>query len=103
MNLSIINPATGEEITKIETDNQLSISHKYEDLKTGQKNWAAVSLEKRIEIIQLFEQLLKKNETNLASILTSEVGKPLQQSINEINGGISRINWLCHDRGNCLR
>ncbi|MES2795281.1 MAG: aldehyde dehydrogenase family protein [Bacteroidota bacterium] len=97
MDLSIINPATGEEIATIETDNQLTISHKYENLKTGQKNWATVSLEKRIEIIQLFAQLLKKNETILASILTSEVGKPLQQSINEINGGISRINWLCEN------
>ncbi len=30
----------------------------------------------------------------LASILTSEVGKPLQQSRNEINGGRARIKWL---------
>ena len=30
----------------------------------------------------------------LAATLTSEVGKPLQQSRNEINGAIARINWL---------
>ena len=30
----------------------------------------------------------------LASILTAEVGKPLQQSRNEINGAGSRIKWL---------
>jgi acyl-CoA reductase-like NAD-dependent aldehyde dehydrogenase len=31
---------------------------------------------------------------SLASILTSEVGKPLQQSRNEIKGAITRIKWL---------
>ena len=30
----------------------------------------------------------------MAEILTSEVGKPIQQSRNEINGAINRINWL---------
>jgi acyl-CoA reductase-like NAD-dependent aldehyde dehydrogenase len=103
MQLTIINPATGQEISKIDVDNTLTINQKYENLKIGQKNWVKVSLEKRIEIIQQFAQLLKKNETNLASILTAEVGKPIQQSVNEINGGISRINWLCENATKYLK
>lgn len=97
MQLTIINPATGQEISKIDADNSLIINKKFENLKVGQKAWAKVSLKERVEIILKFAQLLKKNETNLASILTSEVGKPIQQSINEINGGIARINWLCEN------
>ena len=97
MQLIITNPATGQEITKIDSDNMLTISQKYDNLKFGQKNWAKVPLEKRIEIIIKFAQLLKEKESDLASILTSEVGKPIQQSINEINGGIARINWLCEN------
>jgi acyl-CoA reductase-like NAD-dependent aldehyde dehydrogenase len=38
----------------------------------------------------LLEENLEKN----AFILTQEVGKPLQQSRNEIKGGIARIQWL---------
>ena len=38
--------------------------------------------------------MLEKNVEALASILTSEVGKPLQQSRNEINGARARIKWL---------
>jgi acyl-CoA reductase-like NAD-dependent aldehyde dehydrogenase len=102
MQLTITNPASGQEITKIDTDNTLTINQKYDDLKLGQKTWAKVSLEKRIEILQNFAQLLKKNETELSAILTSEVGKPIQQSINEINGGISRINWLCENANKYL-
>ncbi len=97
MNLIIKNPATGREIIQIETDNEVSINKKLSDLQIGQKTWYKVSIENRIEIIKKFAQLLKENESALADILTSEVGKPIQQSINEINGGIARINWLCNN------
>src|SRR6185369_50277 len=38
--------------------------------------------------------LLANNIEQLAATLTSEVGKPLQQSRNEINGARARIKWL---------
>jgi acyl-CoA reductase-like NAD-dependent aldehyde dehydrogenase len=41
-----------------------------------------------------FSELLEKNIEQLAATLTSEVGKPLQQSRNEINGARARIKWL---------
>ena len=37
---------------------------------------------------------MEKNIEQLAATLTAEVGKPLQQSRNEINGARSRIKWL---------
>jgi acyl-CoA reductase-like NAD-dependent aldehyde dehydrogenase len=97
MQLAIVNPATDQEITKIDVDNQATIIEKHHKLIVGQKAWAEKSLEMRIAIIQQFKSLLKENEANLAAILTSEVGKPIQQAINEINGGIGRISWLCEN------
>jgi acyl-CoA reductase-like NAD-dependent aldehyde dehydrogenase len=60
----------------------------------GQKAWAKVPLGERIIKIKAFADLLEAEKEKLAEILTSEVGKPLQQSRNEINGAIARINWL---------
>jgi acyl-CoA reductase-like NAD-dependent aldehyde dehydrogenase len=94
MILSIINPATGQNISTVETDNQLTISTKYNNLKAGQILWAQESLGNRISIIIEFAKLLADNIDKLATILTSEVGKPLNQARNEINGGINRINWM---------
>ncbi len=94
-NLTIINPANGKEIANIPTDNQITINAKFVNLSEGQKNWAKTSLQERIVILVQFKMLLKENIDSLAKILTAEVGKPIQQSINEINGGISRISWLC--------
>ena len=41
----------------------------------------------RVGVFKRFSYLLEKNIEHLAMILTSEVGKPLQQSRNEVNGG----------------
>jgi acyl-CoA reductase-like NAD-dependent aldehyde dehydrogenase len=97
MQLTILNPSTGEEITSISQDNETTLSHKFDDLKKGQMDWQAKTLEQRIAILMKFNDLLEINIEKLAQILTSEVGKPLQQSKNEINGGRSRITWLCNN------
>ncbi|PWA10813.1 aldehyde dehydrogenase family protein [Flavobacterium laiguense] len=102
MQLEIINPATGKTITSIHQDNETSLSQKFNTLKIGQLDWSQKSLDQRITALINFKVLLEKNIENLAQILTSEVGKPLQQSKNEINGGIARITWLCNNAYNYL-
>ena len=102
MQLEIINPANGKEIAKINQDNKASLSKKFTDLKKGQLDWQAKTVEQRRKIIMIFHDLLEKNRETLAEILTSEVGKPTQQSRNEINGARARISWLCSNADNYL-
>ncbi|MFY9308969.1 MAG: aldehyde dehydrogenase family protein [Bacteroidia bacterium] len=92
--MNIINPATEEVITSVKEDNLASIESKYDVLRKGQEQWNLVPLKERIAVLQRFAELLKENLEQNAAILTSEVGKPLQQSRNEINGARSRIKWL---------
>jgi acyl-CoA reductase-like NAD-dependent aldehyde dehydrogenase len=92
--MQIINPATEEIIINLAEDTQASIELKFNGLKIAQSMWANVSLAERITIVKKFVDLLEKNIEPLAAILTSEVGKPLQQSRNEINGARARIKWL---------
>jgi acyl-CoA reductase-like NAD-dependent aldehyde dehydrogenase len=94
MTLDIKNPATGQILTSLKVDQPESIKKKYDLLLEGQKAWAKVPLAERIIKIKAFADLLEAEKEKLAEILTSEVGKPLQQSRNEINGAIARINWL---------
>ena len=93
--MQIINPATEQVIAKLTPDNPKSLDEKFIVLKQGQSSWKKVSLAARIQIIEKFSKLLKENIEEGAAILTSEVGKPLQQSRNEIHGACSRMDWLC--------
>ena len=92
--MQIINPATEEIIREIEEDTKESIAKKFQLLQFAQPAWQEVSLAERTEILKRFSDLLEKNIEHLALTLTSEVGKPLQQSRNEINGARTRIKWL---------
>ncbi len=92
--MKIVNPATEEIIREIQEDSLESVNQKFKCLQVAQVDWQIITLAKRIEILRTFSDLLERNIEALASILTSEVGKPLQQSRNEINGARARIKWL---------
>ncbi|MBC7887006.1 MAG: aldehyde dehydrogenase family protein [Ferruginibacter sp.] len=89
--MQIINPATEAIITEITEDTTLTVKEKFEALTIGQRLWATVSLEERIAVIQKFYDLLELHKDELANTLTAEMGKPLQQSLNELNGARARI------------
>jgi acyl-CoA reductase-like NAD-dependent aldehyde dehydrogenase len=92
--MKIINPATEEIIKEVEEDTLSTLEKKFELLKAAQPDWQKGALTVRVSVLKKFSSLLEKNIEQLAAILTSEVGKPLQQSRNEINGARTRIKWL---------
>lgn len=101
--MNCINPATAAIISQVTTDTQSSINNKIAELRIGQLVWAAVPLADRIKILQQFAKLLQSNIQDCAAVLTSEVGKPLQQSTNEINGACARIDWLTNNAPKSLQ
>ncbi len=92
--MKIINPATEEPIADIAEDTEQSVVDKFDILKKGQPAWAGTALEKRINCIAKFHALLDQHKDELARSLTDEVGKPLQQSYNELNGARARVQFF---------
>lgn len=92
--MQIINPATQELVATPEEDSAEIIAEKFASLKKGQPAWAALPLAERIAVIIRFYDLLEEEKETLAKTLTTEMGKPLQQSFNEINGARSRIQFF---------
>jgi acyl-CoA reductase-like NAD-dependent aldehyde dehydrogenase len=92
--MQIINPATEELIREETEDNQAILNAKFQILKAAQPAWAELEIKQRVKILQDFSTRLDNELETLAAILTSEIGKPLQQSRNEINGARTRIQWL---------
>lgn len=92
--MQIINPATEEVIQEIAEDSPEMILKKFQLARESQSAWAAVPLEKRITCIENFYRLLDEEKDVLAETLTREVGKPLQQSYNELNGARKRLEYF---------
>ncbi len=90
----IINPATEKPIADIPEDDQASVEKKFQKLQAAQPAFGHMTLPERVGILQRFSELLDTHKTHLADVLSSEVGKPVQQSLNEIGGARARIGWL---------
>jgi acyl-CoA reductase-like NAD-dependent aldehyde dehydrogenase len=92
--MQIINPATGRAVREVETDTKTTLEKKFQSLCDAQASWASGPLKERMTVIERFHTLLAEEIEKLASDLTLEVGKPLQQSRNEVNGARTRVSWM---------
>jgi len=92
--LSVRNPATGATLTELRQDDAQSVSEKYFAAHTAQPAWAAQPLSARLNALRRFRDALTSDIERLAAVLTSETGKPIRQSRNEIKGSAGRIDFF---------
>jgi len=95
--MQIINPATEEVLADIKEDSRDTLTAKFARLDASQPAWVALGLTERIRVIGRFRDLLESEQERLGAVLTSEVGKPLRQSGNEISGARTRIGWMLNN------
>jgi len=101
--MKIMNPATGAVLAEVAADNQKTVRAKYELARTAQPKWAAMPIKRRLAIIAKFRELLIERQDLLARTLTAEVGKPIRQSRNELNGLTARIDFFLAETERAVR
>lgn len=92
--IKVMNPAKGEVIKELKTDDAKTIAQKFAAAESAQKVWAKTPLKTRLEAIAKFRNLLEKDKEDLARTLSLEVGKPISQARNEIQGTLARIDFF---------
>jgi acyl-CoA reductase-like NAD-dependent aldehyde dehydrogenase len=92
--LKIVNPATEEVLEELPSDSPRSVTAKVARARNGQREWARTTLERRLDSIRKFGRLLADQHARLEKTLTSEVGKPITQSANEIKGMEPRVDFF---------
>jgi succinate-semialdehyde dehydrogenase/glutarate-semialdehyde dehydrogenase/succinyl-CoA reductase len=81
--ISTVNPSTGEEIKTFSPMDKNQVFELVGKAKRAYPEWKKEYEKRRSYIYNLVEHL-KKNKTELATVATSEMGKPLKESIGEI-------------------
>ncbi len=92
--LTIFNPANGRSLAELPSDNSDAIAADYQQARAAQRAWASTPLTKRLACLQRFRDNVVRDAERLAAILTSEVGKPIRQSRNELTGLLARIDFF---------
>src|SRR6266542_5150271 len=101
--MKIVNPATGATLIDVVPDNLAAVRRKYEAARAGQTRWARVPLAKRLAAIGRFRERVVALRESLARTLTQEVGKPIRQSRNELNGLLTRLDFFLAESTRTLR
>jgi len=81
--ISTVNPTTGEEIKTYSPMDKDQVFELVRKAKRAYPEWKK-EYEKRKSYIYNLVEYLKKNKTRLATVATSEMGKPLKESIGEV-------------------
>lgn len=92
MAIKTINPTTEAEI---KTYNEMSITEVNEILKkvtAAQKEWQLKDINLRAENLFQIANLLEKNKTRYAELITTEMGKPITAALAEIE----KCQWVCN-------
>jgi acyl-CoA reductase-like NAD-dependent aldehyde dehydrogenase len=66
-----------------------------EKAAAAQKEWQHVPLQQRIELCERFLDILEQRRLEIAADITGQMGKPLQQALNELNGVKERTVAMC--------
>jgi acyl-CoA reductase-like NAD-dependent aldehyde dehydrogenase len=101
--MKITNPATGTVLADIDADGAATVRRKYAAARAAQPAWAKQPLAKRLAAIAGFRGRIVAMHETLARTLTQEVGKPIRQSRNELNGLLARIDFFLGASSKALR
>ncbi len=101
--LKIFNPATGQPITELAADDAASVAAKAAAARAAQPPWAAAPMAERLDTVRRFRAALVAEHETLAATLTQEVGKPIAQSRNELNGLLPRLDFFLEQAEGAVR
>jgi len=101
--VKIHNPATGALLADVAADNAKAVRAKYDRARAAQPRWAARPIARRLATIRAFRTELVGRIETLARTLSEEVGKPIRQARNEVNGLTGRLDFFLAESARTLR
>lgn len=101
--MKITNPATGGLIAEFPESDPASVQTMLDLAVHARQSWARRPLSERLDVFRRFRALLVDRKEKLARTLTAEMGKPITQSRNEIEGTLGRIDFFLETVPQVLR
>lgn len=86
-----INPATGESLANFAHHTDEELESRIEQTAKAFDDWRETSVQRRCELLSRVAILLRQDTEKLANLATSEMGKPIAQSMAEVE----KCAWVC--------
>jgi len=93
----VLNPATGEVIGKVADGDQSHANLAVDAAHKAFADWSRTTAHSRSAILYRAWQLMLDNKSELAALMTSEQGKPLKASANEVQYAADFLLWFAEE------
>jgi len=91
----VFDPNTGEVQARVPLASQAEVQAAIANAEAAQPGWAAYNPQRRARVLMRFLELIQKEITSLARLLSSEHGKTLPDARGDIQRGIEVIEFAC--------
>ncbi|MGF7535997.1 succinate-semialdehyde dehydrogenase [Bacillus mexicanus] len=95
--LTVYNPATGEEIQTIPQQTAKEVEEAIERSHQAFKTWSKTSANERASLLKKWYELIVEHKEELADLITKENGKPYQEAVGEVLYGAGYIEWFAEE------
>ncbi|HEC14532.1 MAG TPA: NAD-dependent succinate-semialdehyde dehydrogenase, partial [Rhodospirillales bacterium] len=93
----VINPADGSVIGSVPDLGRSEVRRAIEAAEKAWGPWRSLTAKDRAAILGNWRDLILKNKDDLATIMVSEMGKPMAEAVGEIVYGASFIEWFAEE------
>lgn len=93
MKLQSTNPHDQSVIGEVEVSSAEDVSRIVKKAKRAFNEWSLRSVEERASFIKTFRQLLVDHKKRIAELITKEMGKPLSQSLGEVEDELVFVDY----------
>ena len=94
---AVSNPARGDMIAQVADLSRADLARAIDGAEAAQKKWAAQTAKERCNILRNWYNLMIEHQSDLAMILTAEMGKPLAEAMGEIAYGASFVEFFAEE------
>ncbi len=95
--IKVNNPATGELIEEVKVNTTAEVELAIENASTAFDSWKKVNAHERARLLKKWYELIQLNKEEIAKIMTLENGKPLKESLGEVNYATDYIEWYAEE------
>ncbi len=82
--MTSVNPATGAVLNTYQADDSKKIEKAVKQAQKAQQGWRELTLPQRGKVLKAIAAQLRAQKQKLAELATAEMGKPIQQSLTEV-------------------
>jgi len=92
-----LNPATEEIVGEVQESTQQDVLNAVSKARKAFETWKNTKYSERASILSNFENILKERKNEIAQLIAKEMGKPITQSREEVDGAVGELNWFINN------